>query len=313
MRNPQTKGEQEMSDQPSMKDVYSRITDRIIRDLEQGVRPWMKPWEAAHTSGRITRPLRHNGQPYAGINILMLWASAMEQGFTAPFWMTFKQALELKAHVRRGEKGSLVVYANTITVEDNTSEGEKESRDIPYMKGYAVFNVDQIEGLPEQYYARPEPRFNPVQRIEHADAFFAATKADIRYRGGRAFFALDADYIQMPPIEAFEDAESFYATLAHEATHWTRHASRLDRDLGRKSWGDEGYAREELVAELGAAFLYADLELTPNIREDHASYIALWLKVLREDKRAIFSAAAHAQRAVDYLHRLQPQKSEVRS
>jgi antirestriction protein ArdC len=109
----------------------------------------------------------------------------------------------------------------------------------------------------------------------------------------------------MPVIEAFKDAESFYATLAHENTHWTKHPSRLERDFGRKAWGDEGYAREELVAELGAAFLCADLGLTPEVRDDHASYIATWLTVLKNDKRAIFSAAAHAQRAVDFLHGLQ--------
>ena len=124
----------------------------------------------------------------------------------------------------------------------------------------------------------------------------------IRYGGNRAFYAGEPDYIQMPVIEAFRDAESFYATLAHEMTHWTRHASRLDRDLGRKHYGDEGYAREELVAELGAAFLCADLDLTPEVHEDHAAYVGFWLQILRNDKRAIFSAAAHAQRAVDYLH-----------
>jgi antirestriction protein ArdC len=288
------------------KDVYTRVTDRIIADLEKGVRTWMKPWSGEHAAGKITRPLRHNGQPYSGINILMLWASSIEQGFTAPHWMTFKQALELGACVRKGEKGSLVVYANTITVTGKSPEGEEESRDVPFMKGYSVFNVEQVEGLPERYYAKPEPRFTNVQRVEHAEKFFAATKADIRYRGGRAYYAIEPDYVQMPPIEAFQDAESFYATLAHETTHWTRHKSRLDRDMGRKAWGDEGYAREELVAELGAAFLCADLEITPEIREDHAAYIASWLQVLRDDKRAIFSAAAHAQRAVDYLHSLQP-------
>jgi len=262
-----------MPSQTLNKDVYSRVTERIIADLEKGVRPWMKPWNAGNAAGKITRPLRHNGQPYSGINILMLWASGMEQGYRAPYWMTFKQAQEFGAHVRKGEKSSLVVYANKITVTGENAEGEDESREVPFMKGYAVFNCEQIEGLPEHYYATPEPRLTPVQRIDHAENFFASTRADIRYRGGRAYYALEADYIQLPPIEAFESPESYYATLAHETTHWTRHASRLDRDMGRKAWGDEGYAREELVAELGAAFLSADLELTPEVREDHAAYI----------------------------------------
>ncbi len=292
-------------------DVYTRITNKIVADLEQGVRPWMKPWNASHTAGRITRPLRHNGIAYSGINTLMLWASAIEQGFAAPIWMTFKQAIELNAHVRKGEKGSLVVYANTITKAVDDGAGNEVEREIPFLKGYTVFNVDQIEGLPEHYYAKPENTLTPVERIERAEAFFASTGADIRYRGDRAFYSNDGDYIQMPVIEAFRDAESFYATLAHESCHWTKHSSRLERDFGRKTWGDEGYAREELVAELGSAFLCADLELTPEVRDDHAAYIASWISVLKNDKRAIFSAAAHAQKASDYLHRLQVQPAEA--
>ena len=287
-------------------DVYTRVTDKIIADLEQGVRTWMKPWNAGNTAGRIIRPLRHNGTPYSGINILMLWAESVAQGFGAPTWMTFRQASELGAHVKKGEKGSLVVYANSITRTEEDAKGDETEREIHYMKGYTVFNVEQIEGLPEQYYAKPEIQTTPVERISHAEAFFQATKADVRYRGDRAFYSNDGDYIQMPVIEAFCDAESFYATLAHESTHWTKHPSRLDRNLGRKQWGDEGYAREELVAELASAFLCADLNITPEVRDDHAAYIANWLTVLKNDKRAIFGAAAQAQKAVDYLHGLQP-------
>ena len=220
--------------------------------------------------------------------------------------MTFKQAKELGGHVRKGEKGSLVVYANTISrTEIDADTGEEEERDIPFMKGYTAFNVEQIEGLPAHFYAVAEPQLDPVERIDHAEAFFAATSADIRHGGNQAYYAVGSDHVQMPPFEAFRDAESYYATLAHEVTHWTRHASRLERDFGRKRWGDEGYAAEELVAELGSAFLAADLELTPEVREDHAAYIGSWLKVLKNDKRAIFTAAAHAQRAADFLHGLQ--------
>jgi antirestriction protein ArdC len=282
-------------------DVYTRITNKIIADLEQGVRTWMKPWNAGNTGGRIMRPLRHNGVPYSGINILMLWAEAVDQGFSSPTWMTFRQATELNAHVKKGEKGSLVVYANSITRTEPDEKGEESEREIHYMKGYSVFNCDQIEGLPEQYYVKPEVTTTPVERIAHAEAFFQATKADIRYRGDRAFYSVDGDYIQMPVIEAFRDAESFYSTLGHESIHRTKHPSRLDRDFGRKSWGDEGYAREELVAELGSAFLCADLGITPEVRDDHASYIQSWLTVLKNDRRAIFSAASYAQKAVEYL------------
>ena len=289
-------------------DVYNRVTDKIIAELEKGERPWMKPWNAEHAAGKITRPLRHNGLPYSGINVLMLWVEAMEKGFTAPIWMTFKQAQEFGGHVRKGEKGSLVVYANTLTrTELNETTGEDEEHKIPFMKGYTVFNVEQIDELPAHYYATAQaPQIDATQRLEHIEQFFKNTGADIRHGGNRAFYAIGEDRVQMPPFEFFKDSESYYATLSHECTHWTRHPSRLDRDLGRKKWGDEGYAMEELVAELGSAFLSADLGLTPEVREDHAAYIASWLKVLKEDKRAIFSAAAHAQRAAEFLHQRQP-------
>jgi antirestriction protein ArdC len=293
------------------RDVYSRITNKIIADLEQGVRPWMKPWSAEHAAGRITRPLRHNGIPYKGINVIMLWSASVTKGYACPLWLTFKQAIELGGHVKKGESGELVVYANTITRTETDDKGEETEREIPFMKGYTVFNAEQCEDLPAHYAAKAEPpALSPVQRIERADRFFAATGADIRHGGTRAYYAEGPDYVQMPPFETFRDAESFAATLAHELTHFTKHEKRLARDMGRVKWGDEGYAREELVAELGAAFLCADLEITPEVREDHAAYIATWLTVLKMDKRFIFTAAAHAQRAADYLHSLQPKANE---
>lgn len=290
-------------------DVYERITGKIVADLEQGERPWMKPWNAEHAAGKITRPLRFNGLPYSGVNILMLWAEAVEKAYVAPIWMTFRQAQELGGHIRKGEHGSLVVYANTMTkTEHDEDTGEDLERAIPFMKGYTVFNVEQIDGLPEHYYATATPpALTPEERNQKLDAFFTATHADIRHGGNRAFYQIGQDFVQMPPFVFFRDIKSYYATLAHEITHWTRHPLRLDRDLGRKKWDDEGYAMEELVAELGSAFLCADLGLTPEVREDHAAYIGSWLKVLKQDKRAIFSAAAHAQRAAGFLHGLQPE------
>ncbi len=286
---------------------------KIVADLEQGVRPWLKPWNAEHAAGRILLPLRSNGIPYRGINIVMLWMEAMEKGFSAPVWMTFKQALELGAHVRKGEKGSLVVYADTITRTESTENGEEREAVIPFMKGYTVFNACQIENLPPQYHAKAQqPQPDPVARIERAEAFFAATGFSVIHGGTMACYSVTQDHIRMPPFETFRDAESYYATLAHECTHATKHPKRLDREFGRKRWGDEGYAMEELVAELGAAFVCADLSLTPEVREDHASYIASWLKVLKDDKRAVFTAASHAQKAADYLSGLQkPQQAEA--
>jgi antirestriction protein ArdC len=287
-------------------DIYQKITDQILRELERGVRPWLKPWSAGHGEGRITRPLRGNGVPYQGINVLMLWSEAITKGYASPIWMTFKQALDLKAIVRNGEHGSLVVFANRIIrTEPDSETGESAERAIPFMKGYTVFNVEQIDGLPEHYYGKPAPRSETVRRIERAESFFAATGAKVVYGGSRACYVPSTDNVHMPCIDFFRDSESYYATLAHEVTHWTRHPSRLDRDFGRKRFGDEGYAQEELVAELGSAFLSADLELTPELREDHAAYLASWIKVLKDDKRAIFTAASHAQRAADFLHGLQ--------
>ncbi|MBN8995383.1 MAG: DUF1738 domain-containing protein [Rhizobiales bacterium] len=296
----------------SRQNIYASVTAQIVAELEAGIRPWIKPWHAEHAAGRITRPLRHNGQPYSGINILMLWAAATARGFIAPIWMTFRQAQELGAHVRKGEKGSPVVYANTVSrPEIDNDTGEETEHAIPYMKAYTVFNVEQIDALPAHYYAKAEPRFDPPGRIARAEAFFASLEFDIRHGGNQAYYAVTNDYVQMPPFEAFRDAESYYSTLGHECCHATRHPLRLDRDFGRKRWGDEGYAIEELVAELGAAFLCADLELTPEVRDDHSAYIASWLKVLKDDKRAIFAAAAHAQRAVDFLRALQPHAGAV--
>ncbi|MEZ5749409.1 MAG: ArdC-like ssDNA-binding domain-containing protein [Caenibius sp.] len=222
-------------------DVYTRVTDKIIAELEKGVRPWMKPWNAEHAAGRISKPLRHNGQAYNGINILMLWSAAMEKDFSAPIWMTFRQAKELGANVRKGEKGELVVYANKLTRTEENDRGEEVEHTIPYMKGYTVFNVEQIEGLPAHYYQLAEPVLDPVQRIEHAEQFFAATGAEIRHGGNQAYYMIGEDRVQLPPFESFRDAESYYATMAHEVTHWTRHPKRLDRSFGRKTWGDEGH------------------------------------------------------------------------
>ncbi|MGO9642648.1 MAG: ArdC family protein [Candidatus Acidiferrales bacterium] len=288
-------------------DVYSRVTAKIIADLEHGVRPWMKPWSADHAAGRITRPLRASGQPYKGVNVLMLWGEAFDKGYACPIWMTYKQASERGGQVRKGEHGSLVVYADRIRRSETDEKGEETEREIPFMKGYTVFNVEQVNGLPAHFYSRPAAPLPHAERIASADRFFAATGITLRHGGARAYYCEASDHVQMPPFESFRDAESYAATLAHEATHWTKHPKRLAREFGRKRWGDAGYATEELVAELGAAFLCADLGITPEVREDHAAYIATWLEVLKRDNRAVFTASAHAQRAADYLHGLQRQ------
>jgi antirestriction protein ArdC len=294
-------------------DVYARITDRIVAELERGVRPWIRPWSVGNTTGRITRPLRHNGQPYSGINVIVLWSEATARGFISPTWMTFKQALELGAHVRKGETGTVVVYANRFTKTETDARGDEVERALPFLKAYTVFCVDQIEGLPDHYYGTPAIVTDPVERIAGADRFFVNTGAVIRHGGTKAFYATASDHIQMPPFEIFRDADSYVAVLSHESTHWTAAPHRVNRDLSRYAKDRSERAREELIAELGSCFLCADLGIVPELepRPDHASYLASWLEVLSNDKRFIFSAAAHAQRAVAYLHDLQPNRDEI--
>lgn len=290
----------------NINDLYEQVTNKIIADLEKGELTWRKPWNAENLTGHVMRPLRACDIPYTGINTIMLWAAAADMGYLSPYWMTFKQAQDMKAHVRKGEKSTPIVYADKIIREETGADGKERTQTIPFLKKYAVFNADQIEGLPEAFYKRPEPpvEINPEQRIEELEKFFRETKAEIT-TGAKAVYYRTPDRIEMPPFECFDDATSYYGTLAHEMTHWTGHPKRLSRTFNSKAWGDEGYAKEELVAELGACFLAADLGFEPVTREEHAAYIQNWLKVLKGDKRFIFHAAALAQRAVEYVKGLQ--------
>lgn len=290
-------------------DIYSQISQKIMADLEQGVRPWMKPWNNEHLLGKVSRPLRSNFEPYTGINVISLWIEAVSRGYSAPIWMTFRQAKALGGHVRKGEMGSNVVYAHHFKKsEQDKTTGEEIEKKVSFMKNYSVFNVEQIEGLPSLYYAHSEsPRLTQGQRDERLDQYFSRCGTIICIGGDRAYYSARTDHIQMPPFESFQDVHHYYATLAHETLHWTGHPNRLNRGFGRTRWGDEGYAMEELVAELGSAFLCADLSITPELLPDHASYIASWIQMIRDDRRAIVKAASFAQRAVDYLHQMQPE------
>ena len=289
----------------SRPDLYARVTNAILADLEAGVRPWTRPW-STEQCGQPGLPLRHTGEPYRGVNVLLLWSEALAQGFSIPTWMTFRQAQALGAQVRRGEHGATVVYANRFRRVERRGEPDEVERSIPFLKAYTVFNVAQIDGLPAGFLAEAPVAISAERRIQCAHDFFDAIGADVRHGGDEAYYAPAPDAIQMPAAARFPDIVDFYATLAHETVHWTRHPSRLNRHFGRKRWGDEGYAQEELVAELGAAFLCADLGLDLRPRRDHADYIGDWLRVLKNDRRFVFAAAAHAQKACDYLHGLQP-------
>lgn len=280
-------------------DIYTRVTASIVEALEAGTRPWAPRWDkGAGALGAL--PVRATGETYRGVNVLLLWDSAARQGFSQSRWMTFNQADERGAHVRKGERGTRVVYAGRITREGQDGDGETIQQ-IPFLKGYTVFNVEQIEGLGEDWFERsPAPSPEPA-RDAAADAFFDRVGARVDHGGARAFFMPSQDRIQLPPMSAFGSAEAYYATRAHETVHWTGHEARLARTFGKR-FADHAYAVEELVAEIGAAFLCAQLGVSAEPREDHAAYLGEWLSVLKADKRAIFTAASAAQAACDFLH-----------
>ena len=281
-------------------ELYEKIAAQIRTQLAEGTLPWHRPW-AVDPDRQVSKPLRENAVPYQGINVLILWGAAIEAGYASPFWMTYRQAQSIGAQVRRGEKATHIVFAKTAKKRGTDEFGDETEVLLPVRRVYAVFNADQIDGLPEKYV--PEiPDVNPDQRDAHCEAWFGGLGIDVRFGGTRAYYAPGPDRIQMPHFETFESAQAFWSTLAHEHVHSTGHKSRLGRDFGPR--GTPAYAREELVAELGSAFLCADLGIASSPRSDHASYIASWLKLLEDEPRAVFDAATQAQRAVEFLHSL---------
>jgi antirestriction protein ArdC len=225
-----------MSKEVPRADIYSRVTEKIVADLERGCRTWLKPWSVENAAGKITRPLRVTGEPYNGINILMLWSDAVTKGYSCPIWMTYRQASELGGNVRKGEHGSPVVYADRITRTETNQKGEEVENEIPFMKGYTVFNCEQIEGLPAHFYPAPSPSAPAAERIASAETFAASTRAEVRHGGNRAYYSCGGDHVQMPPFECFKDTESYYAILLHELTHnadtrimprWSRNSLRI--------------------------------------------------------------------------------------
>lgn len=282
-------------------DLYQTVTDQIVSELEAGRLPWVQPWSSDHAATAIGLPENaRTGRAYNGINVLLLWGAAIESGRRAQRWVTFKQALALGGCVRKGERGTTVVYADRFTPQaerERAANDGDEARQIAFLKRYTVFNVDQCEGLPEALHDTSDP-LPECETIPRAEALIAATGADFRISGDRAFYAPAQDFVQVPPQPAFTQQINYYRTCLHELGHWTGHQRRLDRKL-TTSFGTKDYAREELVAELCAAFTCAALQIKPTVR--HADYIGSWLEVLKEDKRAIFRAASLASKASDFL------------
>lgn len=285
-----------MAHQFTRKDIAAIVTDKIVAMLESGVQPWKQPWASGQPGGF---PRRHSGEPYRGVNVLLLWAAAYEAGHTSPYWMTYRQAQELGGQVRKGEHSELVVYYCTALREPEA--GEDEAERFRFLKAYSVFNACQIDGLPDRFYTKAEAVTFDQARVPELEAIAKATGAKITIGGNRAFYRISTDSVHIPDFEKFTDAETYYAVLFHELAHWTRHKSRLDRDFGSVMHGDEGYAKEELVAELSAAFIGAELGLRPDHIDNHAAYIATWLTILKNDKRFILSAAAKAQQAAEFI------------
>lgn len=274
-----------------MHDIYQTVTDRIIASLEAGTPPWIAPWRdgSAMPSNLAT------GKPYRGINVLMLHMEAMSHGHNNSRWLTFKQANELGARIRKGEHGTQIVFYKMREVGEKPEADEDQKRVVPMLRTYTVFNSSQLEFLPERFELRASPAWQPVGEAEE---LLWSTGAVVRHGGNRAFYSPSEDVITLPPQTWFDDADSYYATALHELTHWTGHPSRLARALGRRH-GMDAYAAEELVAEMGAAFLCAHCGLPG--RMEHASYIDSWLDALKRDKRLIFVAAGAAQKAADYV------------
>jgi antirestriction protein ArdC len=279
-------------------DVYQKVTDAIVNAIEQGVGNWRMPW---HTSGRNAfSPINiASRKAYRGINTVCLWGAAQAKNYDSGEWGTYKQWQERGAQVRKGEKSTTVVFwkfADNIESQEDGDEQPAGSSRLLFTRGYAVFNAAQVDG----YTSKPEPDVPMLERIQQADEFFKSIGASVRYGGNQAYYAPMSDHIQMPPIQAFKQSFCYYSALAHEHTHWTAAAARCNRQLGKR-FGDNTYAVEELIAELGAAFTCAHLALSSEPREDHAQYINSWLRVLKAEKRAIFTAASKAQQACDWL------------
>jgi antirestriction protein ArdC len=245
---------------------------------------------------------------YRGINVVALWVAAKLSGFGSRYWGTYKQWRMLDAQVRKGEHGTPIVFYKEFEREViGETENDVSTERQLVAKSSFVFNSDQVDG-----WRSPDlPEKNLIETVETAQFFVGNVGADIRHGGERAYYQPAGDFVQMPDRERFtgttstKATESYYATLFHELTHWTGHTARLDRDLSTR-FCERAYAMEELVAELGAAFLCADLRVSSTPRPDHAAYISSWLEVLRDDKRALFTAASKAASAADYLDRLQP-------
>jgi antirestriction protein ArdC len=286
--------------------LYQEITTKIIDELEAGRVPWVQPWGTSAVQAPLTMPRNATtGRRYSGINVLILWGAVVQQGYSGQSWLTFRQALALGGHVRKGERGTTVVFAHRFTPDaerDRAREQGDDPRTIPFLKRFTVFNTDQCDGLPDEVatMAPPPPEGMILPEVE---ALIRRSGADLRIGGERAYYDVHGDFVRVPPPQAYFEPVNWHRTALHELGHWSGASGRLGRDLSG-SFGSKNYAKEELVAEITAAFTCASLGIVPTVR--HADYIGSWLEVLREDDRAIVRAASAASKAADYLLAFRP-------
>ena len=288
--------------------LYEEITSRIVAELEAGRLPWVQPWDSSAVAAPLAVPSNAaTGRAYSGINVLILWGAVVRHGFSCQSWLTFRQALALGGHVRKGERGTMVVYADRFVPDDERRRARdmgEEAQAIPFLKRFTIFSTDQCEGLPQDLGTAPPP-VPEGSILPQVEALIRASGADLRLGGDQAFYSPDLDYVQVPRPEAYFEPINWHRTALHELGHWTGHGSRLARDLSGR-FGTKKYAQEELVAEMTAAFACATLGISPTVR--HADYIGAWLEVLREDSRAVVRAASAASRAAEYLLAFRPER-----
>lgn len=282
-------------------DIAQTVTDLIVKAIEAGAGKWEMPWHKV--GGVMTYPVNiTNGKHYRGMNVWLLMIAAEHAGYASNVWGTYKAWADKGAQVRKGEKSTMVVFWKPTEYKQKDEAGEETDRKGMLLRYYNVFNASQVEGYEPKVAPSLPVNERPVnERIEVAETFFANTGAIVNHGGNRAFYAPSKDTIQMPKFAQFKEPEGYYATLGHETIHWTGHESRNNRLLNINRFGDEAYAVEELIAELGSAFLCAHLGIVNEPRPDHAQYIQSWLKALKGDKKAVFHAASKAQAALDFL------------
>lgn len=281
--------------------LFKDITGRIIEQLEKGRVPWVQPWGRPGVAAVGLPRNAITGRPYSGINVLVLWGETFRCGYFSQGWLTFRQAQEAGGMVRKGECGTSVVYADRFVPKENEGAGQEsatgEPRAIPFLKRFTVFNLAQCDGLTRAAVADTEP-LSLRDIVPVGEALIEASGVDLRIGGDKAFYCPGEDFVQVPPQPAFFEQVNYYRTCFHELCHATGHPARIGRAL-TGAFGSKDYAREELVAEIGSAYLCAALGIEPTVR--HADYIGSWLEVLREDERAIFRAASAASKAAAWL------------